>query len=92
MNNEELFAIQIERLKKSPVFSMSLGSKELFHSNFWAYLMEHKDYKTFLYSLFPELSPSEPVEIKESINTGILLLCTAIKNSLLKTKSSLIPI
>lgn len=64
MNNEELFAIQIERLKKSPVFSMSLGSKELFHSNFWAYLMEHKDYKTFLYSLFPELSPSEPVEIK----------------------------
>ncbi len=30
----------IEELKKSPVYSMSLGSKELYHSNFWAWLIE----------------------------------------------------
>ena len=32
----------IEYLKKSPIFASSLGSKELFHSNIWAYLIEQK--------------------------------------------------
>ena len=31
---------KIDYLKNSPVYAMSLGSKELFHSNFWAWLME----------------------------------------------------
>lgn len=31
---------KIGRLKNSPVYAMSLGSKELFHSNFWAWLMK----------------------------------------------------
>lgn len=31
---------KIGRLKDSPIYAMSLGSKELFHSNFWAWLME----------------------------------------------------
>ena len=30
----------IGRLKNSPIYAMSLGSKELFHSNFWAWLMK----------------------------------------------------
>jgi len=30
----------IENLEKNPLFAMSLGNKELFHSNFWAWLME----------------------------------------------------
>jgi hypothetical protein len=30
----------IENLKKSPLFNLSLASKELFHSNFWAWLFE----------------------------------------------------
>ena len=34
----------INKLKKSPVFAMSLCSKELFHSNFWSWLIE-SDYK-----------------------------------------------
>lgn len=29
-----------EELKQSPIFAMSLSSKELFHSNFWAWLFE----------------------------------------------------
>ena len=36
MSNNEV----IEYLKKSPVFASSLGSKELFHSNIWAYLIQ----------------------------------------------------
>ncbi len=30
----------IDELKNSPIYTMSLGSKELFHSNFWAWLIE----------------------------------------------------
>lgn len=32
----------IKELKKSPVYHMSLHSKELFHSNFWAFLISEK--------------------------------------------------
>lgn len=31
---------KIKYLKESPIYAMSLCSKELFHSNFWAWLME----------------------------------------------------
>lgn len=75
MENNELFVKNIEKLKKSPVFSMSLGSKELFHSNLWAYLMEHKDYRLLLYSLFPELEPSDAAQIeREYKNRDIAIL------------------
>ncbi len=30
----------VENLKKNPIYAMSLSSKELFHSNFWAWLFE----------------------------------------------------
>lgn len=30
----------IRNLEESPIYAMSLGSKELFHSNFWAWLMK----------------------------------------------------
>ena len=30
-----------KNLKQSPMFAISLSSKELFHSNFWAWLIEH---------------------------------------------------
>ena len=36
MTNESIEEI-VEELKKSPTYAMSLGSKELFHSNFWPY-------------------------------------------------------
>ena len=34
---------KVESLIKSPVFALTLGSKELSHSNFWAWLIEQKD-------------------------------------------------
>lgn len=37
MNLEQSFY----NLKKSPMFAISLSSKELFHSNFWAWLIEY---------------------------------------------------
>lgn len=35
---------RISDLKNSPIYAMSLGSKELFHSNFWAWLMRKNPY------------------------------------------------
>lgn len=45
----------INRLKESPIYCMSLGSKELFHSNFWAYLMNNNEYKRLINLFFPTL-------------------------------------
>ncbi len=36
---------EIQYLKNSPIYAMSLGSKELFHSNFWHWLMTCDDIK-----------------------------------------------
>ena len=75
MNSQDEFQKLINELDKSPIFIMSLGSKELFHSNFWAYLMRRKDYKLFVYSLFEELEHSEPIEIKREFkNRDIVIL------------------
>ena len=35
---------RIKNLEESPIYAMSLGSKELFHSNFWAWLMKRNPY------------------------------------------------
>ena len=40
---KEEISRKIEDLKKSPIYAMSLCSKELFHSNFWAWLMEQDE-------------------------------------------------
>ncbi len=42
----------IDYLKKSPIYAMSLGSKELFHSNFWEWLI--KRYRCFAKVFFPD--------------------------------------
>ena len=37
-NNQEFWSESLEGLENNPVFAMSLGSKELFHSNFLAFI------------------------------------------------------
>ena len=60
--------ITIEDLKKSPIYAMSLASKELFHSNFWAWLIEHNSEYT---SVFFEDSISELTVEREKDNMDI---------------------
>ena len=64
MENRELFLENISKLKNSPVFSMSLGSKELFHSNFWAYLMEQEEGKEFIRFFFNDIDINSELKIK----------------------------
>lgn len=63
-NSKEL----IDYLKNSPVFASSLGSKELFHSNIWAYLIEQNP--RFLEVFFPNEFDSVTQEIIEDKETG----------------------
>ena len=44
-------------LKQSLIYQMSLGSKELFHSNVWYYLIKNEP--TFIKVFFPDCEPSE---------------------------------
>ena len=64
MENRELFLENISKLKNSPVFSMSLGSKELFHSNFWAYLMDQEEGKEFIRFFFNDIDINSELKIK----------------------------
>jgi len=57
MNAEQNNAI--EKLKTSPMFCLSLSSKELFHSNFWAWLFDLKNTESvkgyeFIRVFFPD--------------------------------------
>lgn len=51
----------IRKLKKSALFAMSLGSMELFHSNFWRWLIEFK--KEYIKVFFNELGNIESDKI-----------------------------
>lgn len=78
MSDSEMISVEmVKRLKTSPIFNMSLGSKELFHSNFLAWLTEN--YPSEMANLFTDLintylinqsEPSEPIlpyEVEEGV-------------------------
>lgn len=78
--------ITVEKLKKSPIFAMSLGSKELFHSNFWAWLIEVAD-NDFASVFFPALKGKITVKREEN-NRDLTIhlensnLCYVIENKI----------
>jgi len=51
----------IKELKNSVLYAMSLGSKELFHTNFWAWLLEQDD--GFLKVFFPLVNLQRPLAV-----------------------------
>lgn len=51
----------IKELKNSALYAMSLGSKELFHTNFWAWLLEQDD--GFLKVFFPSANLQRPLAV-----------------------------
>lgn len=64
----------IENLKKSIVYAMSLGSHELFHSNLWAWLMK-KDNR-YIKIFFEKFEEKEPVRVfREKENMDIRIEC-----------------
>ena len=50
---------EIDYLKKSPIFAMSLGSKELFHTNFWYWLIQQD--KNFIKVFFPNVLDADKI-------------------------------
>lgn len=60
---------KIMELKSSPLFAMSLSSKELFHSNFWAWLFERN--AEYIQIFFPMVQEESPKVVREEKNRDI---------------------
>ena len=60
---KEEYKKEIDYLNKSPIYAMSLGSKELFHSNFWAWMIEK--YPCFAKVFFENLDDNILVKREE---------------------------
>ncbi|MGJ7522708.1 hypothetical protein ACSFA0_19640 [Variovorax sp. LT1P1] len=81
-------ALHLGDLKKSPVFSMSRGGRELFHTNFWAFILEinpddleeddrpvaHAVRGSLLESLFGEVVPSRVWVWREKNNLDLVVI------------------
>ncbi len=88
----------INKLKESPVFNMSLASKELFHSNFFVWLLNSKKIKgqdKFLRALFPEIPKGDLSDCsvkREAKNLDIWIKLTKVNyNIVIENKVKSIP-
>ncbi len=86
MKNSELFLENIRKLKKSPVFSMSLGSKELFHSNFWGFLMEQEECKDFIRFFFKNINLNCELKIEREDKNRDLVVFSDGKEYVIENK------
>ena len=68
------FDENINFLEKSPLFAMSLGSKELFHSNFWAWIIEQEEGRSFINVFFKDFDLSEFKEVKREDDNRDLVI------------------
>ena len=59
----------IQELRNSPLFVMSLSSKELFHSNFWAWLFERDT--RYIQIFFPAVQDRNSRVVREEKNCDI---------------------
>ena len=85
---------EIAELKKSPLFNVSLSSKELFHSNFIAWFFEKHKEDTVLYfkELVPEFQITELLIIeREKKNIDITLIFNNAYSVLIENKVKSLP-
>ena len=67
-NNQEFWSESLEGLENNPVFAMLLGSKELFHSNFLAFIFMHNsagNLRKWLYEKATVKKPDKTIEFDE---------------------------
>ena len=78
MNVKE-FNRHIDKLEKSPVYAMSLGSKELFHSNLWKWIMDQDWGKPFIEAFFPafDINQSNIKIERENKNRDLVIFDTS---------------
>ena len=75
MTREEILE-KIEELHQSPIYAMSLGSKELFHSNFWAWITEQDEAdfgRTFVNFFFSDVNTADYVVTRENQHRDITI-------------------
>ena len=72
MNKNKILKI-VDELSNNAMFAMSLTSKELFHSNIWAWMLR-KYPKVFTPVFYPEYNKKDKIEVlREYKNTDLVL-------------------
>ncbi len=74
--DESVFNKNVNLLKQSPIFAMSLGSKELFHSNFWKYLLDTKECDEFIKLFFGNIDLSQGYKVEREKQHMDLVITT----------------
>ena len=78
-NKNEIIINELEELHQNPMFRISLGSKELFHSNFLAFLWDC-DKKAFLYVINDLLPKGNKIIVSELLGKEDLPICSEKEN------------
>ena len=84
--DKEQFNNSVNVLKQSPIFVMSLGSKELFHSNFWKYLMDKKEFDSFIKLFFKDANLSDGYKVEREKENMDLLITAGGKRYVIENK------
>ena len=86
--NNVFTGTNVNFLKSSLLFQMSLGSKELYHSNVWAWLIENDH--NFVKVFFPDFQ-QDTFKVLESVeNAGIATLLFGCKKSVIPIKKKIL--
>ena len=72
-NKNEIVINELEELHQNPMFRISLGSKELFHSNFLAFLWDC-DKQAFLHMIYHLLPEGKKINVNELLKKDELTI------------------
>ena len=89
MNKNKILKI-IDELSNNAMFAMSLTSKELFHSNIWAWMLR-KYPKVFTPVFYPEYNKKDKIEVLREYKNTDLFLKIGDKSIIIENKLKSLP-
>lgn len=89
MNKNKILKI-IDELSNNAMFAMSLTSKELFHSNIWAWILR-KYPKVFTPVFYPEYNKKDKIEVLREYKNTDLFLKIGDKSIIIENKLKSLP-
>lgn len=89
MNKNKILKI-IDELSNNAMFAMSLSSKELFHSNIWAWMLR-KYPKVFTPVFYPEYNKKDKIEVLRKYKNTDLFLKIGDKSIIIENKLKSLP-
>ena len=89
MNKNEILKT-INKLSNNAMFNVSLTSRELFHTNFWAWMLR-KYPKVFTPVFYPEYNKKDKIEVLREYKNTDLFLKIGDKSIIIENKLNSLP-